>query len=224
MNKSFIYRQDQNYSDIDTSEYEEMTIEEYCSTLSSDEEAQFYAENGIAINCHVLISKETLKWAYELVDNWESYDSTPLDRAFTGYNEFLNAIVFLQLKQCKRGKNYTPVTQHEYNLLIKKCLDKGIPFGSDSCGCHAVAHSFKDLGKKVPETLLQPCESTCESFYCSVDGVYFPCSFNEFEKYGISYTEVKDFITDVWYADKTKLFRDKLLSNKRQCPTYKIIG
>lgn len=174
------------------------------------------------LNCHVLLSKETKEWVHELIYDWDSHPSTPLDREFTGYNEYLNAIVGLAVKNCGRGKNYTRLTQFEYTSVIEKFLQKNIPFGSDSCGCNKLIKAFEVLEKKIPTMLLQPCESACESFYCNAAGIYYPCSFNETEEYGIDSKDVKDFVKDVWFSEKIKKFRTKLFENNRDCPSYKI--
>ena len=67
------------------------------------------------VNIHYMISKETLKGAYETID------SASTDERLKG----LNAIVFLSLKTKGRGEHgFTPLTQEEFTDLVNYAREK----------------------------------------------------------------------------------------------------
>jgi hypothetical protein len=128
------------------------------------------------------------------------------------------------------------MSQDKFTYIIRMARALGIPFGFDSCSANkfleAVADD-KDYDKLVVAT--EPCESTCFSLYVNVEGEYFPCSFTEGGTWdaagdwnrGIDVTQVEDFMKDLWEHERTKQFRNALLTNldkcgARSCPLYKI--
>jgi len=144
----------------------------------------------------------------------------------------MGALVMLSLKKKGRGVNFTPLTSEQYKSLVDLALDKKIKFGFDSCGCkkffdavkdHPNYNEFKEVG--------EPCESTCFSWYIGADAKCYPCSFCEHIKGwedGIDVANCDDFINDVWYDERMKAFRSKLINNvdsvhgARECPVFEI--
>lgn len=176
------------------------------------------------INIHQLVSEET-------IDNIDNILGE-LERCALGSNiinaaDAINAIVFLSLKKTGRGKNSTPVSQEVFTSIVKRCLDSRIPFGFDSCSAAKVVQAYKDLGLEPPMEYIDPCESTLTSIYCSAGGYFFPCSFCDGHSGGIYYKDVENFYSDVWFANTTSWFRNKLIRNLdkngvRQCLVYDI--
>ena len=142
--------------------------------------------------------------------------------------EKLNAIVFLALKQKGRGKGFDCASSKQFKGMIDLLLESGISFGFDSCSCG----NWLDAVKDHPNynqffQMSDPCESSCMSVYIDTHGDYYPCSFCENEKEwqtGISVLDCEDFIQDVWFHERTKAFRSKLLWNGRNCPMYNLTG
>ena len=183
------------------------------------------------VNIHYMISKETLKGAYETID------SASTDERLKG----LNAIVFLSLKTKGRGEHgYTPLTQKEFTDLVNYAREKKVGVGFDSCSSLKAFHAYKgtvdekDVGKYI-----EPCESSLLSLYINVDGKYFPCSFTEgYKSNDLDWSEGLDvlgcnnseeFLDTIWNNEKTKDFRKRLLESKgknefncRTCPLYNI--
>jgi hypothetical protein len=153
------------------------------------------------VNIHQLVATETLD------DIWETLKDIKTDARL----KKLNAIVFLSLKQKGRGTGYTPISQEEYAKIIQYCFDNNIAFGSDSCGAGKLLKSLNDEQYKQVLPVVEPCEASSFSFYCDVDGKYFPCSFMANEegnwKDGIDMLKVNDFISDVWKNPKTVAFQ-----------------
>lgn len=163
------------------------------------------------INCHVMVSQETLPYIYDILahGNSEAVQS-------------LGAVVFLSLKTCGRGKAFHKVPQKVFTAIVAHFLQRKIPFGADSCSAHKMIQAFKDLNMSAPIESILPCESSLESIYCSVDGTFYPCSFNEKEQFGVKCTKETDFIKDVWFSPQFEDFRAMLLKNERRCPCYNV--
>lgn len=156
------------------------------------------------VNIHQLVAKETL-------DNiWETLKDIQSD---TRLNK-LNAIVFLSLKQKGRGTGYTPISQEDYAKIVQYCFNNNIRFGSDSCGAGKLLKSLTEKQYKQVLPVVEPCEASSFSFYCDVDGKYFPCSFMANEeggwKEGIDMLKVSDFLTEVWHNPQTLEFQSKV--------------
>ena len=183
------------------------------------------------VNIHYMISRETLKGAYETIDSAVS------DERLKG----LNAIVFLSLKTKGRGEHgFTPLTQEEFTDLVRYAKEKNVGVGFDSCSSLKAFNAYKgtDVEKKVAK-LIEPCESSLLSLYINVDGKYFPCSFTEgYNGKGIDWSEgldvlecadTEDFLNKIWNNKKTQEFRNLLMESKknnefgcRTCPLYNI--
>lgn len=185
------------------------------------------------VNIHYMLSKETLKGAYETID------SASTDERLKG----LNALVFLSLKTKGRGEHgYTPLTQEEFTNLVSYAKEKKVGIGFDSCSSLKALNAYKGTeDERGVGKYIEPCESSLLSLYINVDGKYFPCSFTEEYKgdndnldwyEGIDVLRCKDseeFLDKVWNNEKTRDFRKRLLESKRRneyncrtCPLYNI--
>lgn len=174
------------------------------------------------INIHFMISEQTIDKAHEVINDIQN------DERLTK----LNAIVFLSLKTKGYAKSgYTQLSQSKFNELCKTAISKKIRFGFDSCSSHkffAYLRSDNTLSDEFKEQMyacIEPCESSVYSSYIDVKGFYYPCSFtpgtdnwNE----GLDVLNCNDFLTDIWYNQKTKDFKSKLLNCSRDCILYKI--
>lgn len=168
-------------------------------------------------NIHQLICEETYDQAIETISNIKTDDRL----------KYLNAIVFLSLKQKGRAETgFTPLSQDKYKILIDKCFESKINFGFDSCGAMRFSDAIKDRKNKDQlNKMIEPCESGCFSFYINVDGEGFPCSFTDgYETWetGINIINCNDFVKDVWNNQRMIEFRNKLIKCKRNCILYTI--
>jgi hypothetical protein len=76
---------------------------------------------------------------------------------------------------------------------------------------------------KKLETLIEPCESSCFSYYINTKGIAYPCSFTEDEGIkGIDVMKCDSFVKDVWNSEGTEMFRNNLLTNKRKCIAFNL--
>lgn len=141
---------------------------------------------------------------------WETLKDIKTDERLKN----LNAIVFLSLKQKGRGVVQQPLSQEKYAKIIQYCMDNDIRYGSDSCGAGKLLKSLTPEQYQQVISVVEPCEATKFSFYCDVDGMYYPCSFMANEdgdwKDGINMFEIKDFLKEVWNHSKTTTFREKV--------------
>jgi radical SAM protein with 4Fe4S-binding SPASM domain len=177
------------------------------------------------INIHFMISGATIDDAYRVANDVKTDPRL----------ENVNAIVFLSLKQKGRGRKHEYVSTTQYKELVDYCLEKGVPFGFDSCSAPTFLESVKDHPNfdKFNE-MAEPCESTLFSSYINELGHFYPCSFTEKWKEGgwsegLDVTQSKDFLKEIWNHPKTVDFRETLINNKdelgcRQCPAYTICG
>jgi len=172
------------------------------------------------INIHILVSDNT----YDMV--METLQDKLTDKRL----EKLNAIVLLNLKQCGRGEAYNTLSEEKFKGLVDFAFKNNITIGFDSCGCNKFLKVVKDYPNfKQLETVSEPCESTLFSSYVDAKGDFYPCSFCENKSkgdldwnQGLSVVNCVDFINDIWHNPKTKLFRDNLLKNGRNCPMYNV--
>jgi len=138
----------------------------------------------------------------------------------------LNAFVLLSLKQKGGGENFTTLSEEKFKNLVNTALDEKISIGFDSCSCHKFLASVKDHDNYDQFKMnAEPCESSCFSTYISVDAEFFPCSFAEGAKGwkdGLDVVSCDSFIKDIWNHPKTVDFRNKLLSNCRDCFLFKV--
>lgn len=169
-------------------------------------------------NTHVLLSQETLPLCHEVL-----YDRTIDPRL-----KNLNAVVFLWLKPKGDRNHYHQVEKmSDLKQLISLAQQTG-KFGFDSC----TAPNFLQAVQGSPyygqyKMVAEPCESSCFSWYCNVDGTGFPCSFSEGVVPGVDMVRCSDFLKDVWNAQETTDFRRRLMENKdtngcRRCPIYSL--
>jgi MoaA/NifB/PqqE/SkfB family radical SAM enzyme len=164
-------------------------------------------------NIHALCSMETLDNCFELLD--DAKNDPRLSK--------LNAIVFLAGKKKGRGTWLTPVPVEQYKVLVDTALEKGVPFGFDSCSAWKLLAAVKDRPDyKKYAMLAEPCESGLFSAYVDVAGTYYPCSFSDEVVEGINLFEIDDFMKDVWFSENVEKWRERLLGNGRKCPLFDI--
>ena len=164
------------------------------------------------INIHCMISKETVKNAYDLIED-------------IGNDERLSklyAIVFLSLKRKGRGDKFHCLTQEEFTRLVNACNEKGINYGFDSCSGQKFLNSIKGTDKENLRMYCDKCESGRMSYYINVDGFGFPCSFSEGIWKPVDILHCNDFIEDVWNNPITQNFREMSLSNNCNCICYNV--
>lgn len=167
-------------------------------------------------NIHAMISNETYEQTIETINDIK-YDNRLKN---------LGSIVYLSLKQKGRGKNYTQLSQEKFDHIIKLSQEYEISYGLDSCSAHKLfSYIDRNTGLDNIKQCIDPCESLCFSFYTGVDGNSYACSFAENEnewKNGINMYKCEDFLDDVWYNNKSIIFRENLIKNNRNCPLYQI--
>lgn len=203
----------------------------YDSVLKLSSEAAKIGRHEFKVNMHLLVSHQTEKFVFEVLD----------DILHDGRLAGLNAVVFLSLKQKGRGKAFSKMDDDVYARVIKFVNDHGISYGSDSCGANRLMKSLqsyydgKENGAEMYERALN-CIEPCESFgmfslYLNVNGVYYPCSFMEGEgdwKEGIDMLKINDFFNDVWNGEKVRKAREEMLKCAKcnggctKCPYYEI--
>lgn len=172
------------------------------------------------INIHYVISKQTIKFAYEVCDAVKS------DRRL----KELNAIVFLGLKPKERGQNLDVLPTNQYFGLVDYCLKNEIRFGFDSCSAPRFDKAveiatLEEAKKKMLLSCSERCESGLFSAYIDSSGKYWHCSFGEGMPmaYGIDVTKVTDFQKEVWLSEPMNNWRKRLFELNRECPLYKEI-
>lgn len=174
------------------------------------------------INIHYMLSRETLQGAYEVMD----------DIAEDPRLRKLHALVFLQYKKKGRGTNefHSLNNIEDYQKLMDRASELGIPIGFDSCSapmylkCLNDEKSLSSLG-----VFVEPCESGLFSSYINCHGEFFPCSFMEgqpgWEK-GLDVLSCDNFTDDIWMHERVDSWRDRLLSPKpkecKGCSQYKL--
>ncbi len=170
-------------------------------------------------NIHVMLSQETLAQVWETIKDYKD------DERLHG----LNAIVILSLKKKGRGLNHRPVTQDQFNEIVKFSLENGVPLGFDSCSAPKFLKAVENHPDRAKfEMLAEPCESTLFSSYINVDGEFYSCSFCEDSDFGagIKVLDQEDFIRDVWMGASTKIWRQRLLDRRSSgdfsCPVYQV--
>ncbi len=166
-------------------------------------------------NIHKLITKETLKSCYKLIQKVKN--DTRL--------KALNAIVFLSLKKKGRGTEFHIITQKDFSKLVQYAFNQKNSIGFDSCSSTKFFNAIDNHKKrKMLEVMTDPCESSCFSLYVNVKGKVYPCSFLEGENgyNGIDILKTDDFLKTVWYKDSIRLFRENLIKNQRSCPHFVI--
>lgn len=201
-------------------------IKNYCGATAVsyyDKDLTFNAVHELAtvrgmkqVNIHFFLAEETFEKGMQLIEDAQSDPRM----------KNLNAIVFLsaKLRGNAEKNNFHQLSQEKYNIISQKALNSKISVGMDSCSAQKTLISYKDVPNfDQIEQAVEPCESSIYSTYINSNGIYFPCSFAEEISYapgdwskGISVLECDDFMKDVWYAEKTKIF-SKEVSKCREC-------
>lgn len=193
----------------------------YDKELSYDAIKKLTDRGMTQVNIHYMISEETSQKAYEIMDDIKTDPRL----------EKLNALVFLSLKPKGRSVNrFNALSQDNFDDLVAYALDKKVPFGFDSCSAQKVMKYIDKQDGKLDglKDHVEPCESTLYSMYVDVKGDFYPCSFSpETDNWeeGLSVLECDNFINDIWNHDKTKQFRDGVISCRgcgKSCSIYEI--
>ncbi|NQU83288.1 MAG: hypothetical protein HQ536_01110, partial [Parcubacteria group bacterium] len=125
------------------------------------------------VNIHALLSEETYDRCFELMEDMKT------DKRLSG----LNAVVFLWLKKKGKRNDLHLLPFNKYKKLVSYAFKNEIRIGFDSCSApmflKAIRHRKNYERLKM---MVEPCESTCFSFYLNVEGKGYPCSFAEGEK------------------------------------------
>lgn len=167
------------------------------------------------VNIHKLVAVETLKSCMDL------FDKIKVDPRLKD----LNAVVLLGLKQKGRGVHYNTLGSNLFKILVNYGMSLNVPLGFDSCSAHKFLEAIEGREDyEQLEMLVEPCESSCFSYYINTDCIAFPCSFLEGEEgyEGIDVLKSEDFLKDVWFAKSVKRFRKALIQNSRHCLHYNI--
>lgn len=210
------------------------------------------------INIHQVIYEENFEETLKLIN------LVKVDERF----KELNAIVFLGLKKCGRGKTgFNIISEEKFDVIVSTAMKNNIGIGFDSCSCSKTADLFKkkalntisliikqngetlknpgiknikdngsviittDMAKKMIDIVLknlqknlqsmEPCEGGIMSSYVSVDGYFYPCSFNETKEFGFNVLE--NNFEEFWNNGVSLIqWRDMLKKSKRSCPTYEV--
>lgn len=203
----------------------------YDSIKLLTDEAKRQGRDSFKVNMHLLVSHETEKFVFEVLD----------DRLNDDRLKNMGAIVLLSLKQKGRGKAFSKMDDEVYRKVIFFLQDNHISYGSDSCGANRLIESLKSYydGKENGDVLYKRvlgCIEECEVFkfscYVNVDGIFFPCSFMEGEdnwKDGIDLKndKYKNFTTQVWNHPRVLEWRQQAMmcrdcNGKCKCPHYEI--
>ena len=203
----------------------------YDSIKLLTDEAKRQGRDSFKVNMHLLVSHETEKFVFEVLN----------DRLNDERLKDMGAIVLLSLKQKGRGKAFRKMDDEVYKKVIFFLQDNHISYGSDSCGANRLMASLKEYykdkenGEEQYKRVLgcvEPCESLLASVYVNVDGEVFPCSFIEGEQgweHGIDLKDdrYKNFTTQVWNHPRVLEWRQNALrcincNGCNQCPHYEI--
>ena len=158
-------------------------------------------------NIHAVLCEETYDRCRDVVEK------AATDPRLKGH---LRAIVFLTLKPKGPRNSFTTIKDvSKYRALVERAMELDVGVGFDSCSAPTFLASIKGDPKfeQIAE-LAESCESTKFSFYCNVEGKFFPCSFTEGEPgfEGIDVLAATDFLKDVWNHPETVGFRERLLN------------
>ena len=213
--------------DVDDHEFDKIAelcgacaVSIYDKNLSYDAIKKLTDRGMKQVNIHFLISNETYDKAFEIMNDMKT--DPRLSK--------MKALVLLSLKTKGRsvGK-YRQLTQEQFTTLTNYALENNVAVGFDSCSAQKFMKAVKGhSNEKQFDQSAEPCESTLYSLYIDVRGDFFPCSFSPdtegWEK-GLSVLECNDFLEDIWQHEKTKKFREKVISCrncKQSCSIYEI--
>jgi len=199
--------------------------------LSINRKGKMYPDNTLAqVNMHFMLSKETLPYIDELIHDIKNEPRL----------KYLNAVVFLSLKQKGRGVKFTVCSDEEFKIVVDKMLEAGIGFGFDSCSQPKFVKSISGhKNEKEFTEMSESCESFSTSLYINERGVVVPCSFMENmewdsseEKNSIGWNLLNDSISDsnefldkVWNSNRALTFSNnasKCASCGRGCQVYNV--
>ena len=118
----------------------------------------------------------------------------------------------------------------KFKELVDFALMNSIGIGFDSCSCFKFLKAVEsDENYKQFEQVSESCEACCFSSYFNTDGKFFPCSFMEGEEGWEDGIDIihddSDFVKNLWFAENTKAFREKVLNarqTKQNCAHYNI--
>ena len=159
------------------------------------------------VNIHQILHAESIPKIITLIDGLHENVVTDL-----------HALILLWYKPCGRNAGvFKSPSKTDLKRVVDDATEKGVTLGFDSCS----APNITDLYPPKFADCIEACESTLFSIYVNVDGRVFPCSFSE-RGDGIDVTKPVDFVKDVWFADSTVAFREKLLAGCRKCPVYNL--
>lgn len=195
------------------------------------DEAKKQGRDSFKVNMHLLVSHETEKFVFEVLN----------DRLNDDRLKDMGAIVLLSLKQKGRGKAFSKMDDEVYRKVIFFLQDNNIPYGSDSCGANRLMSSLKEYYKDKEKgeeqykrvlNCIEPCEATKFSIFVNVKGEVFPCSFMEKEhgwEKGIDLTneKYKNYTAQVWNHPRLLEWRQMSMrcvdcQGKCKCPHYEI--
>ena len=208
------------------------TSKNYCYDsiwrLSINRKSDMNKESTLAqINMHFMLSKETLPFIDELIQDIKTDPRL----------KYLNAVVFLSLKQKGRGAKFQGCTDEEFKSVVDRMFEAGVGFGFDSCSAPRFIKSIKGHPKEEEYIQMsEPCESFSQSLYVNERGIVVPCSFmenmewNENDSTGwnlldVSVKDADEFVTKVWNSDRALLFSEravKCASCGNGCQVYNV--
>lgn len=158
------------------------------------DEAKKQGKENFAVNIHLMVSKETLSFVHEVMQDYLS------DERLKG----MNAIVFLSLKQKGRGEFFNKISEDEFKEIVDVCFKNNIRFGMDSCSANKFLNAIKNNANyNELSSMVENCEKLLYSLYINDLGKLFPCSFMEKEgewEHGIDMLKINNFAEDVWYS------------------------
>jgi hypothetical protein len=171
----------------------------------------YLTEHLDQVNMHFMLSKETLPYVDELIEDIKT--DPRLSK--------LNAVVFLSLKQKGRGVKYKGCTDEEFKSVVDRMTANGIGFGFDSCSAPKYKKAIaNEPNAKELMQYAEHCESFSQSIYVNEKGVVYPCSFMEkmpWNKEDYSDSEgwdllddsiktPQDFISKIWNSERAQMF------------------
>lgn len=213
--------------DVDDHEFDKIAeLAGACAVSIYDKELSYDAIKKLTdrgmnqVNIHFMLSLETYDRAFEIMNDMKT--DPRLSK--------MKALVFLSLKTKGRSVGrFHQLGQEKFNKLVAYALENNVPIGFDSCSAQLFMKSVK--GHKNETQFAQSaesCESTLYSLYIDVKGDFYPCSFSpdtEGWETGLSVLECNNFIEDIWQHEKTKKFRERVISCrncKQSCSIYEI--
>lgn len=213
--------------DVDDHEFDKIAelcgacaVSIYDKNLSYDAIKKLTDRGMTQVNIHFLISKETYKKAFEIMNDMKTDPRLAK----------MKALVLLSLKTKGRSVGrYHQLSQEEFSTLTNYALENNVAVGFDSCSAQKFMKSVKGhSNEKQFEQSAEPCESAIYSSYIDVRGDFYPCSFSPdtegWEK-GISVIECDNFLKDVWQHEKVKKFRERVIGCRncgKSCAIYEI--